>query len=56
MKNNNNTPDTTEADVGHEKTLPKQDIDPETWENKGGSKQIGWADEVRVMSNYRIMT
>ena len=43
MKDNNNTPDATEADVGHEKThYQNKKVDPETWE--GGL--VRWASQV----------
>ena len=56
MKNNNDTPDTMEVDVGCEKT-PYQN---RSWTLRCGKdneecKWIGWVDEVRVLSNQRGM-
>ena len=55
-ENNNDIPDTTEANVGCEKTHHCN----KTWTLRCGKddwkgKQVEWADEVRMLSNQRIM-
>ena len=55
MGNNHGTPDTTEADVGHEKTHFQNKM----WTLRHGKgewkgRQVKWPDEVRGLSNWRI--